>query len=148
MKTLRERIESDIISAQKAADAARLGVLRLLLSEIKNKEIEKHWAGKGDALIDEEIVDVLRREVKKRKDAVTLFIKGGRTDLADKDTADIVVIEAYLPELMSREDIARVVDEVRASGVSDFPSVMREAMKQLKGKADGALVSEIIKSRM
>ena len=140
---IRERIDADIISAQKAADAARLSVLRLMLSEIKNKEIEKRGA-----LTDEEVTEVLRREVKKRKDAVILFMKGGRTDLVEKDTADITVIEAYLPALMSREDVARVVNEVCASGISDFPSVMREAMKKLKGKADGALVSEIIKSRM
>ena len=152
--TPRERIESDLIAAQKSRAQERVNVLRLLISEIKNKEIEKRGAGsssgvgtgKGDVLDDAQVIEVLRREVKKRSEAIELFKKGNRADLAAADEADILIINAYLPPLMNREDIVRIVDGICASGTRDFPSVMREAMKTLKGKADGALVKEVIES--
>ena len=139
-------------------------MLRMVLSEIKNKEIEKRaagpsttlgagpfdglGAGKGDMLDDAEVTDVLRREVKKRKDAVELFKKGNRPDLAASDEADIVILNGYLPALMSREDIEKVVAACAAAGAKDLPSLMRESMKQLKGKADGALVAEVVRARI
>ena len=154
--SLQERIASDLIAAQKSGASARVNVARLMLSEIKNKEIEKRGAGpsggagaRNDAILDDAaVIEVLRREVKKRKEAIELFKKGNRPDLAESDEADIAIINEYLPAFMSREEIIKVVDEVRASGASDFPSIMRAVMKQLKGKADGAGVAEIIKSRL
>lgn len=149
--TLRERLGADLMASQKSSAADRVGVLRLVMAELKNREIEKRGKGGEPMLSDTEITELLRREVKKRKEAIALFLQGGRKDLASQDEKDIAIIEEYLPALMDREGILRVVRGLMsASGgegtVHDFPTLMRETMKILKGQADGSEVKEAIES--
>lgn len=140
---LRQQIHDEMIAAMKAKDAKKLEAVRFVWSEIKNTEIDaKH------ELSDEEVVTLLKREVKRRKEALEQYTKAGRQDLIDKETGQLAVIETYLPAQMSEADIEKIIDEVMAEGMHDFGQVMREVMGKLKGKADGATVSRLVKNKI
>jgi len=149
---LHQQLTDDLKIAMKAANEFELGVLRMLLSSLHNKEIEKKGKGLEAVLSDEEAIEVLTREAKKRKEAAELFSKGNRNDLAEKETKELEFIKRYLPEQMSQEEIEKIVkaalEKTGAKEVKDFGKVMAEAMKELKGKADASCVSEIIKSKL
>lgn len=140
--SLYERLADDLKTAQKAGDAVRVGVLRFALAQIKNREIERR--GSGAAIGDADIIDVLQKEAKRRREAISLFRKGGREDLATKEEAEMVHLAAYLPAQMSREEIDAVIAALRAKGTNDFNGLMRAAMQELKGKADGKIVGEAV----
>lgn len=144
---LADRISGDLKTALKAGPPERLGVLRLLISEIHNRQKDKFGAGDG-ALADEEIIALLQKEVKKRREAVELFRKGGRQDLIKKDEAEIAIIQEYLPKAMSPEEIMAFVDGLISGGFKDFNSAMKEAAKELRGRADGKAVADLIRKRL
>ena len=132
----------------KAQDAPRTSTLRMVKAAMMNRQIEK-----GGQLDDEEISRLLRSLVKQRRDSIEQYEKAGRQELADKETAEIQVIEGYLPQAASREEIEAVVAEaIAASGASsmkDMGKVMKAAQAGLAGKnADGRVVSEIVKSKL
>jgi uncharacterized protein YqeY len=146
--SLKEKIISDMTASMKAQDAARTSTLRMVKAALMNREIEK-----GGELDDEEMAKLLRSMVKQRKDSVEQYEKGTRQDLADKEKAEIEVIEAYLPQAASREDIeaavAAAISEAGASSMKDMGKVMKAAQTGLAGKnADGRTVSEIVKSKL
>jgi|SRR3989344_3429030 len=147
METLEQRIEKDLKQALRRAEESRVLTLRLLLAELHNKKIEirKKEVGLGDA----EVLEILRREVKKRLDAIQEFKKASRNDLVQKEEAELSVLKDYLPPELSREEISRVVrDSVRetgASGPGDFGKVMKSAMASLKGRASGDEVASVVK---
>lgn len=142
MPKLFETIQADLVTAQKARDAETVGALRLMISEMKNAKIRLMHD-----LSDEEVQAVLRSEVKKRKDAIEQFEKGGRTDLADADKKQIATIEKYLPAQMSEADVEAKIQPLVTAGMTmkDMGKVMGAAMKAVAGKADGNLVSKIVK---
>ena len=142
--TLQERLAQDTTAAQKAGDAGRLGTLRLLLAAAQNRAIEKRTGGSPASLSDDDMLELLRREAKKRREAMDLYAQGGRDDLRKKEEAELAVIMGYLPAEMSRADIAAVVKRL-ATGSLEFSSLMKAAMAELKGKADGKLVSDVVK---
>lgn len=146
--TVREKLELDLKGAQKKGEQARVDTLRLLLSELHNREIEKHGKGGGDELTDEEALAVLKREAKKRKEAIELFRRGNRNDLAEKEEGELSILAAYLPAEMSRGEIEAVVNALIAEGHKDFNGLMKEAMARLRGRADGRAVSEVIKGKL
>lgn len=137
----------DLKAAMKAREKNRVDVLRLLKARIKNLEIDK-----GRALTGEEEIQVLQSAAKKRKEAIDLYEKGNRPELAEKEREELAVIQSYLPEQLSREDVEReivlIVEETGASSMKDLGKVMKEAMARLKGKADGKLVQEIVRSKL
>jgi uncharacterized protein YqeY len=146
--TLKDKIISDLTAAMKAKDAARTSTLRMLKSAISYREIEK-----GGALDDEELSKLLRSQVKQRRDSVDQYQKGGRPELADKETAEIAVIEAYLPQAASAEEIdlavAAAISETGASSMKDMGAVMKATMVLLAGKnPDGRAVSETVKKKL
>ncbi len=143
--TLVDRIKEDLKLALKAGDNKKVGVLRLALSEANNRAKVKQGQGYEPVLTDEETVEVLRKELKRRKDAMELFLKGGRRDLAEKEEFEIDVMKNYLPQEATSEEIEAAVKKVIADGQKDFGSAMREAMKILKGRADGKIVGEAVK---
>jgi len=145
---LYQRLTDDMKSALKAGDKPRLEVLRFVLAGIKGAEKDKNVKQPGVALTDEEVIAVLQKEAKRRKEAIELFRQGKRDDLVSKEEADLAVIMGYLPKEMSREEIGKVVEGLQAQGLNDFNSLMKETMKQLKGKADGKTVGEIIKGKI
>lgn len=142
MHMIRQQLYDDMKKAMLARDSERLGVLRFVISEIKNREIDaKHELG------DEEVLDLLRRETKRRNEAVIQYTQGGRLDIVETEKRELAIIETYLPALMDKAKVEAVVKEVIAGlSTKDFGQVMRAVMQELKGQADGKLVSEIVKN--
>ena len=149
--TLKEQITSDIKAAMKAADAAKLTVLRGLSAVINNKVLEKRAkTGQADVtLTDEEIQFALATEAKKRKESAAAFTAGGRQDLADKELTELTIIQAYLPKQMSKEETEAAVARILAAGkFNEFGPAMKAVMSELRGKADSAHITEIIKKKL
>ena len=146
--TLKEQITADMIAAMKAKDPARTSTLRMLKAAITNREKES-----SAEVTDEEVLKILRTQVKQRRDSVEQYEKGGRQDLAAKEQAEIGVIEGYLPQAASQDQIdqavAAAIAETGASSIKDMGAVMKAAMAQLAGKnADGKAVSETVKRKL
>jgi uncharacterized protein YqeY len=146
--SLKEQIISDMTAAMKAKDAARTSTLRMLKAAMVNRQIEK-----GGELDDEELMKLLRTQVKQRRDSVEQYEKGGRQDLVDKEAAEIAVIEAYLPQAASPEEIeqavAAAIAETGATSMKEMGAVMKALMPRLAGKnADGRAVSEAVKKKL
>lgn len=146
--SLKERIITDMTAAMKAKDAARTSTLRMVKAAITNREKE----GSG-ALTDDDLMKLLRSQVKQRRDSVEQYQKAGRQDLVDKESAEIEVIEGYLPQAASAEEIenavALAIAETGATSVKDMGAVMKAVMPKLAGQnADGRLVSETVKKKL
>jgi len=146
--SLQERIQSDIADSMRAKDQLKLGVLRMMKTAVKNKEVEKM-----KTLDEAEVLAVFNSLVKQRKDSIDQFRKGGREDLAGKEEAEIKIIEQYLPAAASEEDIRRAIDEAvqetSAASMKDMGKVMKATQARLAGKtADGAKVSQMVKERL
>lgn len=145
--SLKERITEDMKTAMRAKDAERLGTIRMLLAAVKQKEVDERVEVDDAALVG--IVDKL---IKQRKDAISQFTAAGRQDLADKESAELLVLEAYLPARLSVEEIdaavAAIVAELGAKGPGDMGKVMGAVKAQLAGKADMGLVSAAVKKAL
>lgn len=128
----------------KAKDGNRVSVLRFLLSSIQNREIAKK-----DALGDDEVLEEITSAAKKRRESMEAFKEGDRMDLVEKEEAELVILQEYLPEQLSPDEIRSMVQEVVQStgaiSASDIGKVMKELMPQVRGKADGKLVNEIVR---
>lgn len=142
---LKDQLASDLKSAMKAGDAFKVGVLRLLNSALQNKSIELRGQGKEEGLADGAVLQVLEKEAKKRRESIALYRQGGREDLASQEEKELRLIEAYLPAQMSEAEIRAAVENLRAKGALDFKTLMKAAMRELKGKAGGEAVSKIVK---
>ena len=145
--TISERITQDITAAMKAREEHRLSTLRMVKSAIKNKEIDKRGP-----LDDQEAMAVLNTLIKQRKDSIEQFTKGGRKELADKEAAEIVIIEGYLPKAAGAEEIASVVRatiaEMGSPTMKDMGTVMKNSMAKFAAggaRVDGKVVSETVK---
>jgi len=142
---LKQKIVSDMKDAMKAGDAIKRDSLRMLDAMIKNTEIEK--MKKEEGLADAEILEVLARAVKQRKDSVAQYTAGGRPELAEKENKEIEILMQYMPEQMGddkvREIVKEVISQTGASGKADIGKVMGAAMGKLKGQADGNDVKRI-----
>jgi len=141
---LREQVTKDMAVALKAGEKARLSTLRMLMSAIKYKEVDaKHQ------LDDEEVISVISTLIKQRHDSIDQFRKGGREDLVDKETKEVEVLKGYLPPQLSEEEVRNIITkaaaETGATGQKDMGKLMKAVMPQVKGKADGKLVNEIVK---
>jgi uncharacterized protein YqeY len=146
--SLQERIQSDIANAMRSKDNLKLGVLRMMKTAVKHKEVEKM-----KTLEEPEVLAVLNSLVKQRKDSIDQFRKGGREDLATKEESEIRIIEQYLPAAASDEDIqsaiAEAIQETGASSIKDMGKVMKATQARLAGKTtDGARVSQMVKERL
>src|ERR1043165_2362894 len=146
--SLKERIVKDMTAAMKSREAARLSTLRMVKAAVQNREIEK-----GEPLTDDETAKLLQSLVKQRRDSVEQYEKAGREELAEKERAEIAVIEEYLPQAASREEIERAVEEAvaetGAASLKEMGSVMKAALARLAGRnADGRVVSEIVKAKL
>lgn len=146
--SLKEKIISDLTEAMKAKDAARLSTLRMVKANLMNRQIEK-----GGELTDEEVMKALQSLVKQRRDSIEQYEKAGRTELAEKEAAEISHIEDYLPQAATAEEINAAVEaaitETGASSMKDMGSVMKAAMVMLAGKsADGKMISDAVKAKL
>ncbi|MDP3947285.1 MAG: GatB/YqeY domain-containing protein [bacterium] len=160
---LLEQLRNEITLALKGGRAFEVGVLRLLTAAAHNRAIEKRGKGlpgqgKGDELTDEEVREVLAKEAKKRKESIMAFTQGNRPELAESEAKELKLILRYLPAELSKEEVRAHVEKLLASrgersrttgavsAEGGFGAVMKEAMKELKGKADATLVSKIIRT--
>ncbi|MBA7596480.1 hypothetical protein ES703_03452 [subsurface metagenome] len=160
--TLKETIQKDLNEAIKKKEELNSSVLRMLLAAVLNKEKEKRFKltkekpdlkeeqlVKESQLADEEMIEVISSEVKKRKEAVADYERGERQELAEKEKKEIEILQKYLPEQLSEEEIKKLAKEaVKKTGAKeqkDMGKVMAELMSQVKGKADGTLVSRVVK---
>ena len=145
--TLRDRITEDMKSAMRAKDAPRLGTIRMLLAAIKQREVDERIV-----LNDVQVVGVLDKMVKQRKDSIAAFAQAGRTDLVDKESAEMAQLEDYLPQRLSADEVAaevrRIVADVGATGPGDLGKVMGAVKAQLAGKADMGMVSAAVKAAL
>jgi uncharacterized protein YqeY len=152
MAGLKDQISKDLIQAQKEKNEVKVGTLRLFLASAHNKEIEKRGKGEAPELSEDENQEILRREVKKRKEAIEIYIKGGRQDLADKESGELEVLEKYLPAQLTLAEVEKIIlqaiEVIRPAGAKDFGKVMGETMKTLKGVADSGAVGKIIKEKL
>jgi len=145
--SLKQRIDQDTKEALKKRDSLRLNVLRMLKSEIKYKEIDK-----GSELSDDEVISVISSSVKKRKDSIQQFKKGGRDDLVAREKAELELILEYLPEQLTEEELFKIINqaikEVNATGPSDLGKVMKQVMPEVRGRADGKRVNQLVSSQL
>lgn len=146
--SLREKVLEDIKTAMKAKEADRLSAIRFLQAAIKNKEIELRPNG----ITEQDILGVIKKLVKQRRDSIEEFSKAGRTDLVDKEKFELGVLEAYLPAQMSNEQVAKIVDEViKATGATTLKQmggVIKDVMAKTGGQADGKVISDLVKSKL
>jgi uncharacterized protein YqeY len=148
---LHEQIEAELKSALKSGEKEKTGALRFLISAIKNHQIE--IKGKGEEYLkDEEVIAVIRKQVKQRKDSITEYEKGGRKELAEKEKAELVILENYLPAGASEEKIREIVKAKKEElGIEDrtgFGRLMGESMKELKGQASGDAVKKVVEEEL
>ena len=158
-------MQQDLKDSLKGGRQVEVSVLRMIISAVNNRETEKRtkiWKEKPESKIEalekesrltnEEVLEVLFFEVKKRKEACAEYEKGGRTDLIEQEKREIEIIQRYLPEQLSEEEIKKlareVIDKVCATEQKDMGKVMAELMPKVKGKADGSLVSKIVKESL
>ena len=146
--TLGEKIVADLTASMKAQDSARTSTLRMVKAAMMNRQIEK-----GGELDDDEVSKLLRSLVKQRRDSIEQYEKAGRQELAAKEAGEIEVIEAYLPQAATREEIEAAVNDsiasTAATSMKDMGKVMKAAQTALSGKnADGRLISEIVKAKL
>lgn len=147
---LKDQLMTDIKTAMKAGNQAELTTLRGLMAVLKNAEIAKQMKnGASAALTDEESIGFLLTEAKKRKDAIAAFQGGGRPELAKAEEAELGLLGRYLPTQLSSTEVEKEIDQIIAgSAVKEFGPVMKAAMTQLRGKADGQLVTDIVKKKL
>lgn len=145
---MRDQLMADVKAAMIAKDSLKLNTLRFLQAAIKNREIEL----RPDAITDDEVLNVLKKVVKQRKESIEQYTNGGRQDLVDQEAAELKVLEVYLPAQMSREQVESIVTDVIAAlgakSIKDMGTVMKECVARTAGAADNKLLSEIIKSKL
>ncbi|MDH3252511.1 MAG: GatB/YqeY domain-containing protein [Ignavibacteria bacterium] len=147
---LKDRISEDLKRAMKAGDKIRVETLRTLRAALIEKEIEKRGSGSG--MDPEDELGVLATAVKKRRESIEHFEKAGRAELVAQEGSEIEIIQEYLPEQLSETEVLAVIEEIVSSTgadtIADFGKVMPLVMKQLKGKADGRRIQELVRSRL
>ena len=140
--SLKEKLLSNMKEAMKSKDSVKLGTIRSVISAVKNQEIDLK-----KELSEEEILTIVSREVKKRKEAAVLYEKGNRPELKDKEIQEMKFLQTYLPEQVSEKDLRRriqeVIDETGAEGMKDFGKIMKTLVAEFKGKADNSLIKEL-----
>ncbi|MEX1062212.1 MAG: GatB/YqeY domain-containing protein [Balneolaceae bacterium] len=149
--SIQDKIRKDIKESMKAREADRLRVLRSLKAKLMEKEISERKGGDA-SLSDEQAVGVLLKAAKQRRESIEQFEKGGREDLAEAEKKELEIIEDYLPKMMSEDEVRKAVNEkiekLGASGMDDMGKVMGSLMNDLKGKAEGSLISSVVKEEL
>ncbi len=142
--SLKEKMTTEMKEAMKSRDQLRLDTLRMIISSIKNREIEKK-----DDLDDKEIISLLGTQIKQRKESIELYRKGGRDDLADKEEQEIAILKDYMPEELGEDELEKIIrsaiEDSGASSMADMGKVMKTVVPKTTGRADGKVVNEMVK---
>ena len=145
--SLKDRLSGDMKDAMRAQDKDRLSTIRMLLSAVKNKEIDLR-----EKLTDEEVIETITSQVKQRRDSIEQFTNAGRLDLVEKEEAELKILQGFLPKQLTPEEIdsevEKAVGEAEASGMKDLGKVMKLLMPRVAGRADGKLVIEKVRERL
>jgi uncharacterized protein YqeY len=143
MADLLARLQGDLNAARKSQDKAGTLLLSTVLSEIKNKKIEL----RRDP-VDADVIDVLRKSIKKRRESIDMYAKGGRQDLADKELSEAAALEKYLPAQVSDEELRAAVKQAIAGGATQIGAVMGKVLPQFKGRAEGGVINAIAREEL
>lgn len=143
MAALLDRLQSDLVTARKAQDKPRTLLLSTLLSEVKNKKIELQRE-----LTDDDLVDVVRKSIKRRRESIEMFLGAKREDLVAKERSEAEMLEAYLPPQVSADELRAAVRAAIAGGAANVGSVMGKVMPQFKGRADGSAINAIAREEL
>ena len=145
---LEQTISNDYIQAMKAKDAVRSSTLSLLRAQIKNVRIDK----RVERLEDADVIAVIKKQIKQRQESIAQFEQGGRTDLADKEKAEMAILQGYLPQQASAEEIAaavrQAIQETGAKSIKDMGSVMKAVVARFEGRADNKIVSDLVRQAL
>lgn len=146
--TLEERIEADIKEAMKAKAEIKVSTLRMLKAGMKNLAIEK----KAEKIEDKDVMNIIARQIKQHKDSIDGFTKGNRQDLVDKEASELKILESYMPKTLSADELKSIVlsaiAAVGAKGRADMGKVMKAAMEEAKGAADGKMLSQMVSEEL
>lgn len=156
---LLDKVQSDLNAAMKAHDQARVDTLRFLLGAVKNFGIEKYPSSsrtggisEGQSppgLTDDDVLSVISKQVKSHKESIEMFKQGNRPELVEKETAQLAILQGYLPAQKSEQEIKSKIEEIKSSNPgADFPTLIKLAMGELRGKADGSVVSRLLRDIM
>lgn len=151
---LLEKLNTDLKEAMKDRDEVKVSALRFLISAVKNLEIDKYPPSKGGSLSEEDVVGVIKKQVKTHKESIEMFAKGGRVDLVNKEKVELSILESYLPEELDdsaiRTEVAKELELLKQSGVdlSNSGKVIGMLMGKFKGRAEGAMVAQIVKEEL
>jgi uncharacterized protein len=144
--SLQERLLREMKESMRSGHQVKVSVIRMLRAAIKNREIAK---GKDHPLTEQELWEVVSSSIKQRRDAVEQFSKGGRQDLVEKEQQEITILKTFLPEPLTREELIQkakaIIEETRALGPKDIGKVMKALMPHVAGRAEGAIVSQVVK---
>lgn len=143
MPTLHERLQSDLVTARKAQDKSRTLLVSTLLSEVRNKRIELQRD-----LVDDDVVDVVRKAIKRRRESIEMFQNAKRDDLVAKERAEAEMLESYLPPQVSSDELRAAVRAAIAGGAANVGAVMGKVMPQFKGRADGGTINAIAREEL
>lgn len=145
--TLREQLDADFKAALKEKNELKLSVVRMVKAALMNAEISSGGKGTFD---DAKILDIVRKEAKKRNDSIAAYEQGGRVDLAEKEKRELEILKNYLPQMMPEDElkalIQKAMSDLGASSAADFGKVMKEAVARAQGRADGKTISQIVKN--
>ena len=148
MSELKLKISADLKEAMKAKDKTRVGAIRMLLAAIQTEETE----GTKHELTDDEVLKIIAREIKKRRESAEIYTQNGRQDLADTELAEVAVLEDYQPEQLSDEEVAKLIDEAvaetGATSMKEMGQVMKLATEKAAGRADGKRLSTAVRERL
>lgn len=141
-------LRSDLTSALKTGDSVRLSTLRMLVAAITYVAIAKYGSAGEEKLTEGDILDVIKKQAKTHKESIEAFKSAGRTELADKETAELLVLQSYMPEEIRDDDLKKLLLPVVQSGETNFGLLMKQAMSMVAGKADGGKVATVLKDLM
>ena len=138
-------LRSDLTTALKSGESVRLGTLRMLISAVNNLGIAKYGAASEEKLTEHDILETIKKQAKTHRESIDAYKKAGRQELVDKEKAELVVLESYLPKEISDEDLKIILAPVVASGEVNFGLLMKQAMEIVKGQAEGGRVAGLLK---
>ena len=145
--TIQERLVQDMKIAMKSSNRVKLETIRLLCAQLKNADLRK-----GDKLSEQEVIEVLAKEVKRREESIEMYAEGGRQDLVERETQELEIINSYLPEALNDKELGNIIDQVineaNAESIGNMGKVMGLVMPQVKGRADGKQVQELVNKKL
>lgn len=143
-----DQLKTDVTQSLKNGDAMRVGTLRFLLSAIQNLAIDKYGNASDTSLTDEDVLTVIKKQAKTHRESIDAFEKAGRGELVAKEQAELTILEAFLPKVVSDEELMKLLEPVVASGENNFGLLMKQAMAAVKGQADGGRVVAMLKQML